>query len=149
MSFFPDIDDMLNNAKALDDVEAWIFVMDREAQDEVIKLNQYDQLYQEGIDAMSNTLGQYTEYTKIIKRSKGQRIDHITLFDTGAFYNSFRVFVKNDGLEIFADDVAFYDRPLTEVYGVDILGLTEDNQSYFGDFLLPKYLEFIHVKLLQ
>lgn len=148
MSFFPEINDMLNRAKNLDDVKAWLYVLDRESKDEIIRLNTEEQLFNQGIDAASRSLGQYTEFTKKIKRSKGQRIDHVTLKDTGAFYNSFIVIVKTEGLEIFADDASLYDRPLTEVYGIDILGLTDESETKIGLFLLPKYLEFVRSEIL-
>lgn len=149
MRFFPKIDEVLDQALKLDQVKAWHFVIDREAKDEIIRLNTEDQLEEEGIDAKGVSLGPYSEFTKAIKRSKGQRTDHVTLKDTGAFYNSFIVVVKDDGFEIIADDVSLYDRPLSDIYGIDILGLTEDNKSFLGDFIYSKYLEYIERELLQ
>jgi hypothetical protein len=142
------VSDILDKAKKISDQEAWLFALDREAQDEIIRLNTEDQLYEEGIDSNDDTLGEYTVFTKAIKLSKGQRIDHVTLKDTGAFYDSFKVIIKKDGFEIIADDVSLYDRPLTDVYGLDILGLTEDNLSWLGAFIIDKYIEYIEKKLL-
>lgn len=139
---------LLERAKKLDEQEAWFFAIDVEAQDEIIRLNTQDQLYDEGIDSNENDLGDYTPFTKQEKSSKGQRTDHITLRDTGAFYKSFRVIVKRDSFEIIADDVSIYDEPLTEVFGIDILGLTEDNLSWLGHFILFRYREYVSEKLL-
>lgn len=143
------VTDILDKAKQLNEGDAWEFAIDVEAQDEIIRLNTQEQLYDEGIDSNENSLGEYSPVTKMIKTGLGQRIDHVTLKDTGAFYRSFRVIVKKDSFEIVADDVSLYDRPLTEVYGIDILGLTPDNLSWLGDFILTKYREYIEKHLLQ
>jgi replicative superfamily II helicase len=143
------VTELLEKAKQLNEKDAWEFAIDVEAKDEIIRLNTQEQLYDEGIDSNENSLGEYSPVTKMIKTGLGQRIDHVTLKDTGAFYRSFRVIVKRDSFEIWADDVSLYDRPLTEVYGIDILGLTPDNLSWLGDFILTKYREYIESKLLQ
>ena len=147
--YFPKIDKMLKKAKSLDDTDAWFYVMDQDAKDEVIRLNTQDQLYDEGIDSLENSLGEYSLVTQMIKTGKGQRIDHVTLRDRGDFYNSFFVLIKVDSLEIYADDEGDYDRPLTDVYGDEIIGLTKESQSWLGAFILPKYKEYVEKQLLQ
>lgn len=145
------LEDILDNAKLLDETEAWFFVIDRELQDEIVRLNTQDQLYEDGIDSLNRKLGgdgKYSPYTITLKRQKGQRVDHITLKDTGAFYNSFKVTVNSRGFTIVADDKSHYDVPLTDDFGIDILGLTEDNKSWLYDFLIDKYLEYVERKLL-
>lgn len=44
------------------------------------------QMFDLGQDQFGNPLGDYTAFTKSIKAAKGQRTDHITLRDTGAFH---------------------------------------------------------------
>ena len=130
------IDRIINNAKSLNEKDAWLFVIDKEVKDEIIRLNTQEQLFDEGIDSLNRTLGDYTPYTVVLKKAKGQRTDHITLKDTGAFYNSFKVQVTSTGIIIQADDSSIYDIPLTKSFGLDILGLTNENShkklSYFG-----------------
>jgi hypothetical protein len=142
------LEDMIDNSLRLNETEAWKLSIDREMQDEIIRLNTEDQLYEEGIDSRGRSLGEYSPYTIEIKRSKGDRYDHITLKDTGAFYASFKVRATKTELIIEADDRSKYDRPLTEVFGEDILGLTDDNLDWLFDFILEKYLDYVDGRLL-
>ena len=137
----------LKQAQNLSEKEAWLFAMDRDAKEEIIRLNTEDQLFDEGIDSMDRTLGAYSEVTKAIKRSKGQRTDHVTLKDTGEFYDSFKVRVDSKGFEIEADDTAFYDVPLTQTWGNDIIGLTKENIGFMAEWLKPGYVEYVFKKL--
>lgn len=68
---------------------------DKFLQDYILDLNREDQLYDKGITADGISLGEYSPATiqgtsnfegKI---QKGQRYDHITLKDSGKFYESF------------------------------------------------------------
>jgi len=85
----------------------------------IIDLNTIDQLYNEGIDSLGNSLGEYSAYTKSIKGAKGQRTDHITLKDTGEFYNSFRVILSGNKLQIVANPIK-EDTNLFREFGIDI-----------------------------
>lgn len=101
--------------------------------DLIIDLNTKNQLYDKGIDSEGRSLGDYsantiegtTQYEG--KKQKGQRYDHITLNDTGAFYESFKVFLdSNSDFEITADTLKD-TTDLIEEYGENILGLTEES----------------------
>ena len=140
---------LLNNVQKLDETQAWFFSIDREVQDEIIRLNTIDQLYDRGIDSDEQSLGEYHPITQAYKISVGERYDHVTLKDTGAFYDSFRIEIDARGFNIVADDEAFYDRPLTEVYGLEILGLTQENTEWLGAFIKDKYQEYVRRTLLQ
>ena len=96
----------------------------------IISLNTKEQLYSQGIDSKGKTLGEYSTYTKAIKQKKGQITDHITLKDTGEFYNSFKVkFNSSDSsLQITANPIK-EDTNLFKEFGIDIVGLTEDSMS--------------------
>lgn len=146
---FGQLDDMLNKATRLSEAKAWRFVIDREVKDEIIRLITQDQLFSDGVDGDGDSLGEYSNFTKAIKLSKGQRIDHVTLKDTGAFYDSFRIIVNKDSIDVFADDSSIYDTPLTKMYGLEILGLTEENKGWLFDFLVENYDTFIRKELLQ
>ena len=142
------LENIINKATRLDEKKAWKFVIDKEVQDEIIRLNTEDQLYEDGIDSLNKKLGDYQPYTIVIKRRKGQKTSHITLKDTGAFYDSFKVRVTNNGLEIQADDSSRYDKPLTEEFGIDILGLTEDNKLWLYDWLEENYIRYVRREIL-
>ena len=103
----------------------------------------------EGIDSDDNSLGEYSLRTIAEKIEKGDRHDHVTLKDTGAFYDSFRIEVDKNGFNIIADDVAFYDRPLTEVYGLEILGLTKENTAFLANFIEDKLALYVELELLR
>jgi hypothetical protein len=140
---------LLKNAQGLDETQAWFFVIDRGVKEDIILMNTEDQLEEFGIDSEGNSLGEYALRTIAEKIEKGHRHDHVTLKDTGAFYDSFVVEVDRSGFWIIADDVAFYDRPLTEVYGLEILGLTKENTEFVGDLIMENYRIYVKQELLR
>jgi len=104
----------------------------REVKDEIIRLVTVEQLYERGVDGNGESLGEYSEFTKQIKQLEGQRFDHITLNDTGEFYESFEVIVDQDSFTITANDNKG-DKRLFDVYGEDVAGLTDES---FDDLFL-------------
>lgn len=94
--------------------------------DYIIELNTKNQLYDKGIDAKGERIGSYSPKTKAIKDANGEISDHVTLLDTGKFYESFRVFLQGSDLIISSDTIKDTD-DLIFKYGQDILGLNEDS----------------------
>lgn len=100
-----------------------------------------DQLFEKGIDGLGKSLGQYAPSTKFFKRTiagrlgRDTRSDHITLRDTGAFHSSIKVRLERDGIKIDSDPIK-EDKNLLEVYGEEILFLTEENLTEFRNVLL-------------
>jgi len=94
--------------------------------DYIIELNTKNQLYDKGIDAKGERIGSYSPKTKAIKNANGEISDHVTLLDTGKFYESFRVFLQGSDLIISAETIKDTD-DLIFKYGQDILGLNEDS----------------------
>jgi hypothetical protein len=122
-------------------------------QQEILDLNRLDQLYDKGIDSAGDSLGEYSPATIegtanfLGKKQKGQRYDHITLNDTGEFYGSFIFRNKKDEFEIQAD--ALKDgTDLTESFGNEIVGLTEENKSKLSGWLIEPIQKEIRKKLL-
>lgn len=117
----------------------------------IIDLNTKDQLYKEGIDSNGISLKEYTrnfgysDRTIKEKNEKGQPTDRITLNDTGAFYNSFRVKLFSDELMIFANPIKDGDN-LFDDWGTDIVGLTDENLNtvvqYAKIILLPELKKY-------
>lgn len=135
--------DILDRAKRLQSSDAWMFALSqKEVQDEIIRLNTINQLYEEGIRSDGSPLGPYQPFTIEIKRQKGQPYDHVTLRDTGEFYASFRVFYDADTFEVTADGDKG-DKNLFDVYGDNVLGLTEFNLERIKQLILQYYAEFI------
>jgi hypothetical protein len=133
----------------LSEDKIWLFAVDKDVQDEIIRINTEDQLEEEGIDSLGRKLGDYAPSTIAYKRRKGQRYDHVTLKDEGDFYNSFNVKVNVNEIIIDADDSSKYNKPLFEVWGVDVLGLTDDNMNYIKEMILENYIKFVLNELLS
>ncbi len=146
---FTRIDNLLLKAKTLSESAAWIFSVDKEVQNEIIRINTEEQLYEQGVDSLGRQLGDYSIFTVSLKRSEGQRYDHVTLKDTGDFYDSFTVRVTRDGWEQDADDTSKYDEPLFEVWGVDVLGITDENLKYIQRMIIDNYIEYVKRELLS
>lgn len=122
-------------------------------QQEILDLNRLDQLYDKGIDSAGDSLGEYSpatiEGTANFpgKKQKGQRYDHITLNDTGEFYNSFIFKNGKDAFEMTADTLK-EGTDLTEDFGNDIIGLTQENKNKVAGWLIEPVREGIRKKLL-
>ena len=108
----------------------------------IIDLNTEGQLFEKGIDSLGVSLGEYSDFTKAVKRIKGDRIDHITLLDTEEFYKSFAIKVQNGGFLIVADGQK-EDTNLLERYGKEILGLTDENLQIVIDAIKEKLIPII------
>lgn len=72
--------------------------------DDMIRANQ-DQLFEQGVQADNTLTGNYAPETIARKDKLGQRTDHITLSDTGEFYESMKITPKTDGVVIEADTI--------------------------------------------
>lgn len=104
-----------------------LLIRDQRFKQFIISANTNEQLYDDGVDSEGKTLGPYSKYTQMVKQAEGVEYKHVTLKDTGAFYKSFRVYLDaNDDVEIDANTIKD-GVDLIEKYGIDILGLTEEN----------------------
>lgn len=74
-------------------------------QHDILDQNRLDQLYERGVDAEGNELGEYSPKTIRHKKQKGQRYDHVTLSDTQKFYESFRFVNDKKDFKIKADTI--------------------------------------------
>jgi len=141
----------LNDFKRkLDISEIFNFVISTELKELIIELNQ-DQLYDLGEDSKGNKLWSfspsmpYSPYTIKIKQAKGQPTDRLTLRDTGAFYKSFTVEVEGTSIVLDADGQK-QDANLFSQYGIDILGLNDQNMSIFLERLTNDVIFYIKEK---
>jgi hypothetical protein len=94
----------------------------------IMELQTQEQMYQ-GIDSKGIDIKPaYADSTIKIKRKKLQPTDRVTLFDTGAFYNSLEIIAgQNDAV---IRTVISYSVYLVDKYA-DILGLDEENWTKF------------------
>lgn len=135
--------------KRLNSDAIWFYAVDQSVKDMIIQMNTEDQLEEHGIDSLGRSLGDYSPYTVELKKLAGQRFDHITLKDTGSFYDSWVVTVMRDAIIINADDTSHYDKPLFQVWGEDVLGLTKENLEILQSVIADRYVEFIANELLR
>lgn len=146
---FTRIDNIIDKAKAMSLDKAWIFAVDKEVQNEILRINTEEQLDEQGVDSLGRSLGDYSPFTVSMKKFKGDRYDHITLNDEGDFHNSFTVRVVADGWIQDADDSSKYDEPLFEVYGLDVLGITDENLKYIQEMIIENFIKYVRTKLLS
>jgi hypothetical protein len=156
---FGAIKQLVANAKAInvDELMQEVYLENRQDfEDFVINLNTEEQLY-EGIDSNSIKLadigGDYSELTKSFKSQNGQPFDRITLKDTSFFYDSFKVIIEKEGFVIDSDSKKTDDEggvtDLTERWGEDIVGLTEESKEKLIFFLTPLVRLVLLEKLLK
>jgi hypothetical protein len=146
---FKAIDKFLEKAERLTDDKLWLWSANQKAvKDEIIRLNTEDQLYERGIDSNEESLGIYSSLTVTYKKRAGQRYDHVTLKDTGDFYGTWRVKVDLQGIELYANDEKG-DKALFEVYGYDVLGLTDFNKQRIRTMIIFYYLAYARAELFR
>lgn len=113
----------------------------------VIDLNTKEQLF-EGVNSKGEELENirgfgYAQRTIEIKKEKGLPYDRITLFDTGDFYDTFKVIPFLGGFEIDANPIK-ENTNLFDEFGEDILGLTEESR----EILVQYYTDVIRRELI-
>jgi len=148
MQFFKPLRDIIKRTQELniDLVMRSLFDKEEDLKDLIIKLNTQDQLFEQGINSQSVTLesigGKYSDVTILFKQAENLPFNRITLFDTGAFYESFSVTYEMNGIVISADTIKDTG-DLRERWGKDILGLTDESISKLVFFIQPLIVEFI------
>lgn len=133
-----------NKLTALRGQENWIFkkVLDRpEIKRKIIELNTERQLGDEGIDALGNILGFYSIATEFLSGGRKKQGDPYTLNDTGAFWASFEVQVYQGHISINAKGQKEDDN-LFDKFGIDILGLTDQNLQLLIEDAKEYYIEY-------
>jgi len=98
------------------------------------------QLFEKGEDSKGLTLGDYSPFTKQVKVEKGQRIDHITLKDTGDFYETFVVIPFLRGFRLRANPNKGEGDNLFDDFGEDIVGISEENLLILCEFIRPFFM---------
>lgn len=139
------------NAKSLT-VQNLIEVLanNRDFTDYIIYLNTQKQLFEKGVNAdgvkLSDIGGDYSPFTLDLHPEKVK--DRITLFDTGDFYNSFRVFLSGGNLTISADTIKDTS-DLVADWGAQILGLNQESLSLLRDKAIQIIIPYTRQQLLK
>lgn len=110
---------------------------------QIIDLNQ-SQMYDKGIDAKGETLG---DYSPVSVAKYGKRPGHIQLKDTGEFYDSMKVGVEEDKF-VITGDTNKGDVDLANIYP-DALGLTTESKDEIIPEITQRLTEKIKEEILK
>ena len=112
-------------------------------QDFIIDLNTNQQL-RKGKTASGDDVGQYRSEVYALAKQllPGREAPEgvVDLVVTGTFYSTFDIIVTNKGFEIQAQ-TDIYDFDFINLYGPDILGLSQENINKLVVFIFPFFLE--------
>ena len=139
-----------NKVIALDEDKIFKLALDNSTiKDLIIFLNTDDQLGDDSLDSLGNKL--FNVFTNrgyySARDPKGRAGKDYTLNDTGKFWDSFKVAVKEGYIEIDADPIKDDDN-LFETYGVDIVGLTDENLQILINTALEHFIRYYQTNIL-
>lgn len=117
--------------------------------DLIIELNTKKQLYDRGINSKGESIGDYSLYTKAIKDEKGQIFDHVTLNDTGKFYESFKVYINSQKDFVITADTIKDTSDLIVDWGREILGLTDESLNVLRESAKNILIPYVKSVILQ
>jgi hypothetical protein len=148
------LDSLIKATSKLDIGESIFFIIKKnnDVKRYILSLNQFEQLYDEGIDADGQKLTTYKAFgrnayslrTIVLKRASSLPDDRVTLFQTGRFYRSWKVAVERDSFEITANfDVHGAGKIAENINIENILGLTDESHDKLIDKLRPIVVEYI------
>lgn len=142
--------DILERVVSLDEDAAFFFVFSiKDNQAKIIELNTMGQLFNEGVDSLNRLLGDYAPSTREskIRRFGASFPSHITLFEEGDFYDSFKVKVFNNGKFEITANTQKNDTDLAQRYGEEIIGLTEESTEILSEFVVKDLVQYVRVEL--
>lgn len=154
---FDRLTDVLKNIINLSEDELNVSVFHiPEVRQFIVRLNRVEQLYTQGLDANDKVIGTYS-YTTALEAGENTYIfngivshktygEPYTLYESGEFYESFRVIVKGDGFVITAN-TAKPDGDLTQ-FG-EILGITQESKNELSIKMLPLLRDILREEMLK
>lgn len=105
----------------------------------ICDMNSENQLFEKGITREGIKINSYAPYSKntiAVKIAKGQPTNRVTLRDTGEFHASFVVYT--DDTKFFIDAKDWKTNKLSEKYGEEIFGLTDENiNELIWEYIYP------------
>ena len=116
----------------------------------IVDMNAQVQLYEQGENALGQSIANYQPYSPLtirIKEQKGQPTNRVTLRDEGDFESSFFIEVGNESFTIKAAD--FKTEDLVKKYG-DIIGLNVEHRAeLIWEYIYPEIMEKLKEKLTK
>lgn len=127
----------------------------------IVYLNAFDQLFLGGINSDGDVIGFYSSTTESLSVGESYTFNGLTkrkiegdayfFYDTGGFLKSFSVSIKKDSFTIKANDEIddeFFGT-LTEKFGKNLIGLTNESINDLGKKILPMAQEFVRKQALK
>ena len=152
------IGELVKRMQMLDEVKLWIQTMSKQDVqlmiEEFIKIRLQKGEMPDGSNITNLITGDdfYKKITEIEYAKIGRRIQagsHYTMKHTGKFFNSIDVIdVNNNDATIFGDGDKGNGVDLFEVYGDNLLGLTDENYKIIKEKVLENYLQIIRTTIL-
>ena len=139
---------LLQNIQQLDTFNIlFVATSTKEFQELVERLNLQEQLFKKGIDSEGNVIGFYSEATEAINPEKKAGTP-FTLRDSGQFYESYDIFVTENEIILdaerdFPDAGAGEPQDIIAKFGIDIIGLTDENHNKTIDFIKDNLIEIL------
>jgi hypothetical protein len=112
----------------------------------ITHLNTDEQLGKDKVDSLGAHLGTYSNATEVITKGRKKAGAFITLQDTGAFWDSWKVQVKKALIIIDANPFK-EDTNLFDEYGIDVLGLTDNNLQILINEATKLYIQYYRKNL--
>lgn len=152
------IGELVKRMQMLDEVKLWVQTLSKqEVQlmiEEFIKIRLQKGKMPDGSNITNLFTGDdfYKRFTQVEYAKIGRRIQagsHYTMKHTMKFFNSIDVIdVNNNDATIFGDGDKGKGVDLFEVYGEDLLGLTDENYKIIKEKVLENYLQIIRTTIL-
>lgn len=143
--------ELFTRIQQLDETTVFIEASDGEVTEKVAELNRSQLL--RGINAKGILLadigGEYSDLTLTLHPEKSRFT--VTLFDTGEFHESITVTATSNGYEIESDPFKtdnLFTTDLTERWGDEITGLTDESIGLLSNLLVEKYVEYLLATVL-
>ena len=150
-----DFERLLKNVTNLDLNDVFLSMWKRnDVQQYIVKLNtageKTSQLYNLGVDSLGKSLGDYTFNTIQMKLAGdgNKRVDHITLIDSGGFYNSFVVIPSKKGFKVSSNPIMDDGTNLLDRFP-DVEGLTKENEEILLAFIESDFNKELEKRLFQ
>ena len=134
--------------KGQDDKTFKLVLDNKTIRDLIIFLNTDDQLGNDKTDSLGNSLGVYSFATEQMSGGKKRAGEQINLNDTGEFWDSWKVSVQAGNITIDANPFK-EDTNLFDEYGIDVLGLTDENLQVLINEALEKYINWYERNILS
>jgi len=154
--FFKDIYKVARRMEGLNSESIFLAIFNKkESKNYIVSLNTWVQMYEDGKDGegdeLANVGGSYANSTVNDKKGKGLPYDHVTLYDTGDFYKTYKVTASKNEILISANTIKVDDtgnsEDLKDRWGDDIIGLNSESLEALRLFAIPKIIELVKVKL--